>query len=494
MESRFAHDFSRVRVHADRQASESAHAVDAIAYVVGRDIAFANGHYAPSTERGRHLLAHELAHVAQQGDGPDSHPGVIRVSQPADGAETAADKAARDVAAGGVAPVLARQPAPLLHRQAAGKGDAPGERAPQTDPRKQADYIDNVVTQVQFEQMQGNYLLDWGEAVGAREEIVRPTEVEWNAAGDELPIFKVHADRASAVAEAERLQSGLSASGGRYLVYSFYRGSNGAILPTRFTPQSASRVYPAIKEVDARFRAKLRQAAEQLRPLAWGLGLGIVGGITLGAIMRRIGMARAPRPGITPETPGPVLQENVRVPRVTEPEVPQARQTTEAAPEVIGTKAPTPKESEVGVRGPREVEPVKIRAKPHPREFEEIRARYPGRGGKAGWKRAEDLEHTWDRHNAGSKGSPESVPDRVPQGARPPGSEHPPSERFPSRFPSDWDLDKIARSAEEVANSPNSVRVTRSDGFIDIDGTTAGLRIRVRVSPSDNRIVTAHPL
>ena len=65
-EPRYGHNFSRVRVHADQQASSSARAVDAAAYTVGSHIVFADGRYRPGTAAGRRLLAHELAHVAQQ--------------------------------------------------------------------------------------------------------------------------------------------------------------------------------------------------------------------------------------------------------------------------------------------------------------------------------------------------------------------------------------------------------------------------------------------
>jgi len=67
MESRFNHDFSRVRVHADAQAARSAQALGARAYTVGQNIAFGEGQYAPETTAGRQLLAHELTHVVQQG-------------------------------------------------------------------------------------------------------------------------------------------------------------------------------------------------------------------------------------------------------------------------------------------------------------------------------------------------------------------------------------------------------------------------------------------
>src|SRR5205085_5888863 len=67
MEIRFGHDFSRVRVHADSQAEQSAKAVHARAYTVGRHIVFGAGQYAAHSHAGRSLLAHELAHTIQQG-------------------------------------------------------------------------------------------------------------------------------------------------------------------------------------------------------------------------------------------------------------------------------------------------------------------------------------------------------------------------------------------------------------------------------------------
>lgn len=65
-EPRFGHDFSQVRVHTDARAEESARAVKALAYTVGRDVVFGSGQYRPGTVAGDRLLAHELVHVAQQ--------------------------------------------------------------------------------------------------------------------------------------------------------------------------------------------------------------------------------------------------------------------------------------------------------------------------------------------------------------------------------------------------------------------------------------------
>ena len=63
---RDAYDFRQVRVHTDARAVQSAREVGAAAYTVGHDIVFGSGQFAPETERGRALLAHELTHVVQQ--------------------------------------------------------------------------------------------------------------------------------------------------------------------------------------------------------------------------------------------------------------------------------------------------------------------------------------------------------------------------------------------------------------------------------------------
>jgi hypothetical protein len=69
METRFAQNFAHVRVHTDGGASRSAHNLGALAYTIGSDVVFAGGSYAPGSETGRSLLAHELVHVVQQSGG-----------------------------------------------------------------------------------------------------------------------------------------------------------------------------------------------------------------------------------------------------------------------------------------------------------------------------------------------------------------------------------------------------------------------------------------
>ncbi len=82
MESRFGHDFSGVRVHTDGRATESARAVNALAYTVGRNVVFGAGQYSPGTIAGKRLLAHELAHTIQQSQIALSPPSHIEISAP----------------------------------------------------------------------------------------------------------------------------------------------------------------------------------------------------------------------------------------------------------------------------------------------------------------------------------------------------------------------------------------------------------------------------
>jgi hypothetical protein len=65
-EPRFGHDFSAVRVHTGIEAATSVKSFRAQAYAVGNDVVFGQNRYDPGSGPGRRLIAHELAHVAQQ--------------------------------------------------------------------------------------------------------------------------------------------------------------------------------------------------------------------------------------------------------------------------------------------------------------------------------------------------------------------------------------------------------------------------------------------
>jgi hypothetical protein len=97
MESRLGHDFTDVRIHTGPKANESARAINAQAYTVGTNVVFQTGKFAPDTPTGMHTLAHELTHVVQQRNGPVAGapaPGGIRLSDPSDAFEQAAERTA----------------------------------------------------------------------------------------------------------------------------------------------------------------------------------------------------------------------------------------------------------------------------------------------------------------------------------------------------------------------------------------------------------------
>jgi len=68
-EPRFGCDFSRVRIHKDNRAADTASAVNAQAFTHENNIVFGSGKYSPHSESGKQLLAHELTHYIQQQGG-----------------------------------------------------------------------------------------------------------------------------------------------------------------------------------------------------------------------------------------------------------------------------------------------------------------------------------------------------------------------------------------------------------------------------------------
>jgi len=60
------HDFSRVKLHTNEEAAQSASGLNAQAYTYKNHIVFNENKYQPSIHEGKKLLAHELTHVVQQ--------------------------------------------------------------------------------------------------------------------------------------------------------------------------------------------------------------------------------------------------------------------------------------------------------------------------------------------------------------------------------------------------------------------------------------------
>ncbi len=118
MEPRFGQDFSRVRLHTDSRAAESAGSVNAHAYTVGEHIAFQSGRYDPSSVSGQRLLAHELTHVVQNRNAGVSNSGSLHpISRPSDASEQEASRVAGN-ASGGDSFKVNGPATGLMHRDA----------------------------------------------------------------------------------------------------------------------------------------------------------------------------------------------------------------------------------------------------------------------------------------------------------------------------------------------------------------------------------------
>ena len=115
MEPAFGHDFSRVRVHSDRQAGQAASALGALAYTSGQDLVFRPGLYNPHSPSGRQLLAHELTHVVQQEGASSIQSGSS--GQAGDRHEQEASRAAGQIGSGGPVAVQSAQSVPQIQLQ-----------------------------------------------------------------------------------------------------------------------------------------------------------------------------------------------------------------------------------------------------------------------------------------------------------------------------------------------------------------------------------------
>lgn len=99
MGSGFGYDFSHVKVHDDERAAAATRSVGAVAFTLGKDIAFAPGTFQPTTPAGLFLIAHELSHVVQQ-DGLPVSPQASVVAESTSPLEREADQAALAVTNG----------------------------------------------------------------------------------------------------------------------------------------------------------------------------------------------------------------------------------------------------------------------------------------------------------------------------------------------------------------------------------------------------------
>lgn len=81
-EPRFGVDLGNIRVHTGSEANTLAESVHARAFTTGSDIVFKEGAFQPYSGQGKALLAHELVHTVQQGQGSRAEPTLQRSNEP----------------------------------------------------------------------------------------------------------------------------------------------------------------------------------------------------------------------------------------------------------------------------------------------------------------------------------------------------------------------------------------------------------------------------
>jgi len=69
MESKMGADLSGVKIHTGSEAHGMSESINAKAFTQGQDIFFRQGEFQPQSSQGKELLAHELTHTVQQGEG-----------------------------------------------------------------------------------------------------------------------------------------------------------------------------------------------------------------------------------------------------------------------------------------------------------------------------------------------------------------------------------------------------------------------------------------
>jgi hypothetical protein len=133
MAPRFGHDFSKVRVHTDARAAESARTVNALAYTVGRDIVFDGDRHQLHSPAGQRLIAHELAHTIQQ-ERVVAHSPLAEVENPSQ--EREADRAADAIGNSRPVPTLRQSPRQALAKQTADPSSSEVSRTFELDPQQ----------------------------------------------------------------------------------------------------------------------------------------------------------------------------------------------------------------------------------------------------------------------------------------------------------------------------------------------------------------------
>ncbi|MDX1812802.1 MAG: DUF4157 domain-containing protein, partial [Gammaproteobacteria bacterium] len=100
LEKQFNADFTDVKIHTDEKHQQLAKSLNAKAFTSGNNIVFGKNQYAPESQSGKRLLAHELTHVVQQRNGQVSGKNIapdVKLSQSDSAEEKQADQVAKSV-------------------------------------------------------------------------------------------------------------------------------------------------------------------------------------------------------------------------------------------------------------------------------------------------------------------------------------------------------------------------------------------------------------
>ena len=267
MEPRFSYDFSKVRIHTDGPASESAQAVNAAAYTVGRDVVFGRGNFDPRSSVGRKLLAHELAHTVQVPSLPDEGR-LLQIEPPGSRREVAARRAANAVLSGGPAAIGQSAPGiPTLFRQ---EIDVEWEG----DPRTSIDYIDKNVIAVAYGIFVGGFLVFCKGMPFPF--LVREDEVDFGSSQYDSVGSEIYPDRETAIKAVPF---------GPYqgaIPYAYFRAPRSSMIaPTMFSAATAPRLVQTAREAVTKL---VKEVQDELVVMA----LFIAGGLVVSAAISRI--------------------------------------------------------------------------------------------------------------------------------------------------------------------------------------------------------------
>ena len=263
MEPRFGQDFGGVRIHTGAKAHEAASSIDARAFTSNGSIAFGAGEYAPQTQSGRRLLAHELTHVVQQ------RPGAVQpklgIGDATDRYEQEADRVAEAVvqtSQNGM-PVAAA-PAHEIRRQTAAKKSGSESKSPPLEKR---------VGQVEKQQnRQGNMIESMLQFLWFTNTVLK-TAWGWHLAAENLgAAYALAASRHNAAIEAREKAEALKTQ----LLFSVLTVASSGTLSWLSELATAKEVMLLSQTLEDTVQAGLGEAFSAVGPMLKKTGLGSV--------------------------------------------------------------------------------------------------------------------------------------------------------------------------------------------------------------------------